>query len=371
MQRLIPVFTAALIAAAPAAAEVHQSQHHRYKAVTVLDNLQNPWSIAFLPGGDWLITERPGRLRHVQNGTLLEEPVAGTPKVVAINQGGLLDVVLHPDFDSNQYVYLTYAKACSGGGNTTAVGRGVWDGTALQSFEELYVADACAPGGRHHGSRLVFDAEGYMYVSVGDRGEQDRAQDPRDNVGSVLRLHDDGRIPADNPFAGSDKGHDANWTYGNRNIQGMAVHPVTGEIWSNEHGPRGGDEINLILEGRNYGWPAISYGIEYDGSKITDKTHMEGMEQPLKQWTPSIAPSGMAFYSGDAFPGWRNDVLVGALAHQHLARVRFDGHQEVEEEKLLDRTHGRIRDVRVGPDGLIYVLTDSPNGLLVRLEPAD
>lgn len=362
-----------LLASAPTMAEVHQSKHHDFRAVTLIENLQHPWSIAFLPDGDWLITERPGRLRLVRDGELVGQPVSGTPDVVAENQGGLLDVVLHPDFATNGYVYLTYARACQRGGNTTAVGRGVWDNGQLKHFEELYKADACAPGGRHHGSRLVFDNDGYMFVTIGDRGVQDEAQDPTNNIGVTLRLNDNGSIPDDNPFVGTDEGHDANWTWGNRNAQGMAVHPATGEIWQNEHGPRGGDEINLIRKGHNYGWPKATGGTEYNGSIITEKTHEEqGFEPPLKDWTPSIAASGMAIYAGDAFPNWRHDTFNGALAHQHIARVRFDDqYRIVEEEKLLHGVIGRIRDIRVGPDGLIYVLTDSGNGKLVRLEPAD
>lgn len=362
-----------LLASGPIMAEVHQSEHHDFRAVTLIENLQHPWSIAFLPNGDWLITERPGRLRLVQDGELAGQPVAGTPDVVAENQGGLLDVVLHPDFENNGYVYLTYAKRCQAGGNTTAVGRGVWDNGQLNNFEELYKADACAPGGRHHGSRLVFDDKGYMFVTIGDRGVQDEAQDPTNNIGVTLRLNDDGSIPEDNPFAGSDKGHDANWTWGNRNAQGMAIHPATGDILQNEHGPRGGDEINLIKKGRNYGWPKATGGTEYNGSIITEKTHEEqGFEPPLKDWTPSIASSGLAIYDGDAFPNWRYDTFNGALAQQHIARVRFDDqYRIVEEEKLLHGTIGRVRDIRVGPDGLIYVLTDSGNGKLVRLEPVE
>lgn len=368
MRFMIPALLLSL-ASLTAQADVHSSKHHDFRAVTLLENLNHPWSIAILPDGDWLITERPGQLRHVQQGKLQDAPVTGTPDVNVENQGGLLDVVLHPDFADNGYIYLSYAKACATGGNTTAVGRGIWDNGALDDFTELYEADACEPGGRHHGSRIVFDADNYMYVSVGDRGVQDQAQNPANNIGSVLRLNDDGSIPNDNPFVGKD-GHDANWTYGNRNPQGMAIHP-SGEIWVNEHGPMGGDEINMIKKGANYGWPAITYGKEYNGSVITDKTEMDGMEQPLKQWTPSIAPSGMAFYTGDAFPNWQGDVFNGALAHTHIARVRFDGHKEIEEEKLLDDSIGRVRDIRVGPDGLIYVLTDSPSGRLVRLEPVN
>lgn len=336
--------------------------------VTVVDDLEHPWSIAFLPGGDLLVTERPGRLRWVRAGQLVAEPVAGTPSVVAQNQGGLLDVVLHPAFAENGFIYLTYAAACDGGA-TTAVGRGVWKAGRLEGFSELFRADACAPGGRHHGSRLVFDADGYLFMTVGDRGQQASAQDHTNNQGVTLRLNDDGSIPKDNPFVGTD-GHDANWTWGNRNPQGMAVHPVTGEIWQHEHGPRGGDEINIVRKGANYGWPEVTYGIEYSGAKITDLRERDDVEPPLKQWTPSIAPSGLAIYTGDAFPEWQGDLFVGALSHQHLARVRFEDGREVASEKLLDGI-GRVRDVRVGPDGFIYLAIDARKGRIVRLEPAN
>lgn len=336
-----------------------------FSTLTLADNLEHPWSVAFLPGGDMLVTERPGRLRLVRAEGLVPEPVYGTPVVQAEGQGGLLDVVLHPAFADNRFVYLSYSKRCeTEGQNTTAVGRGVWRDDRLEDFREIFVADACAPRGRHHGSRIVF-ADGFMFVSVGDRGVQDRAQDPTDHAGVVLRLHDDGRVPADGPFP------NGVFTYGNRNIQGMAVHPETGSLWAHEHGPRGGDEINVLEAGANYGWPAATFGVEYSGVRISDRSHESvGARAPVHQWTPSIAPSGMAFYTGDAFPEWRGDLLVGALAHQHVARLRFDGTRLVEQEKLLDRRVGRVRDVRVGPDGFVYVLTDDRAGRLIRLEPA-
>ena len=352
-------FLAAILVSGSVAAE-------RLRTVVIADNLEHPWSVAFLPDGAMLVTERPGRLRLIRGGVLRGAPVEGTPEVVAENQGGLLDVALHPAFDENGYVYLTYAARCDGGA-TTAIGRGVWSDDALSGFEELYRADACAPGGRHHGSRVVFDGDGFLYLSVGDRGRPDWAQDVENNAGSVLRLRDDGTVPGDNPYIGK-PGHDANFTFGNRNIQGMAVHPVTGEIWTHEHGPRGGDEINVIERGANYGWPQVTYGREYSGAAITEIRERDDVEAPLKQWTPSIAPSGLTIYDGDAFPDWRNDLFVGALSHQHLARVRFDGHREIETEKLLEGV-GRVRDVRTGPDGFLYLLIDAKNGRLVRVEP--
>ncbi len=365
---LIPlIFACALLIASSCSANaVQKSQHHDFRVVTVVDGLEHPWSLAFLPDGGMLVTERTGNLRVIRGGSLLSEPVKGVPRVVAENQGGLLDVVLHPDFDENRFVYLTYATPCEGGA-TTAVGRGVWDDGSLRDFVEIFRADACATGGRHHGSRMVFDRGGFLFVTVGERGRPEWAQDNTNNAGVTLRLNADGSIPHENPFVGTE-GHDANWTWGNRNAQGMAVHPETGEIWQHEHGPRGGDEINVVKKGANYGWPQVTFGREYSGASITNVRERDDVESPLKQWTPSIAPSGMAIYGGEAFPNWRNDVLVGALSHQHLARIRFDGEREIEHEKLLDGV-GRIRDVRVGPDGAVYCLVDASNGRLIRIEP--
>lgn len=359
---LLAIMISVAVSPACTAEDDRSSSQHEFSVVTVSEGLEHPWSIAFLPGGDLLVTERPGRLRLIRDGELVSEPVAGTPEVVVQKQGGLLDVVLHPAFAENGFVYLTYATACDGGA-TTAVGRGVWKDDALEGFTELFRADACAPGGLHHGSRLVFDGDGYLFMTVGERGRRDWAQDTTNNAGSTLRLHDDGTIPDDNPFG-------ANWTWGSRNSQGMAVHPETGEIWQHEHGPRGGDEINIVRKGANYGWPEVTYGREYSGLAITDVRERDDIEPPIKQWTPSIAPSGLAIYDGDAFPEWRHDLFVGALKHQHLERVRFDGRREVESEKLLEDI-GRVRDVKVGPDGYIYLAIDARDGRVVRLEPAN
>lgn len=340
-----------------------------FRTETLLDGLEHPWAIAFLPDGDWLITERPGHLRHVRNGRLREQPVSGVPEVSVGGQGGLLDIVLHPDFDENQWVYLSWSQGRDDGRRTTAVGRGQWRDGGLHNFETLLEADAWSRKGQHFGGRLLFDDDGYLYLTVGDRGSRDRAQNPHDHVGSVLRLTDTGKPAPGNPFAGKKRGADEVWTYGHRNPQGMALHPQTREIWTHEHGPRGGDEINVLRAGNNYGWPKATYGREYSGPKIGPET-APGTEPPLKQWTPSIAPSGLTIYSGDAFPDWRNDLFVGALSHRHIARVRFDGTNKVEEEKLLNG-EARMRDVRTGPDGLIYLLTDEGNGRLLRLRPAE
>lgn len=334
---------------------------------TVVSGLEHPWSMAFLPEGEMLITERPGRLRRVVDGKLDAQPIAGLPAIAAGGQGGLLDIALHPDFSRNRLLYLSYAASCDNGGRTTVVGRGKYRDGRLHDFAPVFVPRACSDTGQHFAGRMLFDNAGYLYLSIGDRGERDRAQDGRDHAGSVLRLHDDGSIPKDNPFVNDDDIQDAIWSYGHRNPQGIALHPDGKQIWLHEHGPRGGDEINQVLPGKNYGWPLVTYGREYYGPKI-GTTEMEGIEMPLKQWTPSIAPSGMAFYQGNIFPQWQGDLFVGALAGKHLARVRFDGLQEVEEEKLLEEL-ARIRDVRVGPDGFLYLLTDAPDGALLRLKP--
>ncbi|MBA4157674.1 MAG: PQQ-dependent sugar dehydrogenase [Gemmatimonadetes bacterium] len=349
--------------------QVHESEHHSYRVATVAEGLEHPWSVAFLPNGDLLVTERPGRLRVIRNGTLDPQPVSGVPEVVAQRQGGLLDVVLHPRFEQNRLVYLSYSKPGPNGA-TTAVVRGRFEGDRLSDVVEVFEANAWAETGAHFGSRLLFDREGYLYVTIGDRGTMDRAQERGDHAGTTLRLHDDGRVPRDNPFVGQTGVLPEIYTYGNRNAQGMALHPQTGEVWQTEHGPRGGDEVNLIRAGSNYGWPLVTHGIGYDRTRITELTEAPGIEPPLLHWTPSIAPSGTAFYTGDAFPAWRGNLFIGALAGQHLARVSFDGTRFVEQEQLLSNAGHRIRDVRDGPDGHIYVLVDSPNAPLLRLEPA-
>lgn len=347
-----------------------ESQHHAYRVVAVVEGLEHPWGMAFLPGGDMLVSERPGRLRRVAGNRLEPEPIGGLPDVAAGGQGGLLDVALHPDFARNQLVYLSYSKRRADGRRTTAVVRGRLEETRLVGVEEIFEADAWTSAGVHFGSRLVFDDSGFLFVSLGDRGEMQQAQNPANHQGTIVRLHDDGRVPADNPFVGVQGHRPEVWAYGIRNAQGMALHPTTGELWETEHGPRGGDEINVIEAGRNYGWPVISYGINYDGTVLTELRARDGMEQPVHYWVPSIATSGLAFYTGDRFPQWRGNVFVGGLAGMHLARVAFDGQRVVETEKLLDGLGHRIRDVRHGPDGYLYVLVDGPRAPLLRLEPA-
>ncbi len=353
-----------------AVASETESNAHNFRVHTLVEGLQNLWSLAFLPDGRMLVTERPGRLRVINHGKLEPQPVQGLPSIAARGQGGLLDVALHPQFEDNQLVYFSYV-AIGHGGIGTEVARGRLTDNRLENVETIFQMQPKSSTERHFGSRLVFGPDGYLYITLGDRGEKDRAQQPDDHAGSVIRLHDDGRVPKDNPFVGRDGWKPEIYTIGNRNIQGVALHPHTGEIWFHEHGPRGGDEVNILRAGANYGWPVITYGKNYvTRTQIGEGTHKEGMEQPLHYWVPtSIAPSGMAFYTGDKFPDWQGDLFVGALAGQMLVRLRFDGKDLVEEEHLLKGELGRIRDVRVGSDGLIYLLTDHGNGELARLEP--
>ena len=354
-----------------AADPVITSEEHSFRVVILTQGLECPWGLAFLPDGRRLVTERPGRLRLVAaDGALDPKPVDGLPPIAIHGQGGLLDVALHPQFAENGWVYLSYA-ARGEGGIGTEVARGRLAEHRLENVEILYRQQPKSGGGRHFGSRLVFDRQGYLYITQGDRGEMERAQQLDDLAGKIVRLHDDGRIPADNPFVKQAGARPGIYSLGNRNVQGAALHPITGELWAHEHGPQGGDEVNVIRAGRNYGWPVITYGVEYViGTKIGEGTHKSGMEQPLHIWVPSIAPSGMAFYGGDRFPRWRGDLFVGALRDQMLVHLRFDGEKVRKEERLLKNELGRIRDVRSGPDGYLYLLTDASDGVIARLEPA-
>ena len=347
-----------------------QSEKHAFRIVTLVAGLAHPWSLAFLPDGRMLVTERGGRLRVVSKGFKLDpRPVEGTPQVAAVGQGGLFDVVLHPKYAENGWIYLAYNGAGAGGHGTELM-RAKLEGHRLAQGEVLFRLEPKSSGGQHFGGRIVFDRESHVFLTLGDRGERDRAQRLDDHAGSVIRLHDDGRVPADNPFVKRAGAKPEKFSFGNRNMQGAALHPRTGELWTHEHGPQGGDEINVIRPGRNYGWPVITYGVNYGiGTRIGEGTHKAGMEQPLYTWVPSIAPSGMAFYEGDRFPNWRGNLLVGALRDQMLVRLELEGEKVVKEERLMRDAIGRIRDVRVGPDGYVYLLTDERNGVLARLEP--
>jgi len=340
-----------------------------YRVVTVAEGLEHPWGMAFLPGGGMLVTERPGRLRIVSQDGTVSEPVSGLPPIAAVGQGGLLDVALHPKFPENKLVYFSFAEP-GPGGQGTAAARGRLEGNALKDVEVIFRQKPKLSGGQHFGSRLAFASDGTLYISMGDRGRMERAQNRRNHQGTIARVNDDGSVPKDNPFVNSSEALPEIYTWGNRNVQGMALNPWTKAVWAQEHGPKGGDEVNILKKGANYGWPSITYGIDYSGAVISDRTHMEGMEQPLLHWTPSIAPSGMAFYDGDRFPQWKGDLFVGALKDRHLRRVDLDKDMKVVgQEQLLLELEERIRDVRNGPDGFLYVLTDSPEGRVLRLEP--
>ena len=341
-----------------------------FRAVTISDGLEHPWALAFLPDGRMLVTERPGRLRLIEKGRLNPTPVSGLPEITASGQGGLLDIVLHPDYRNNGWLYFSYV-AFGKGGMGTRVARARLDGLQLKELEVLFRMNIGSMTGHHFGSRLLFDRAGFLYITVGERGDRRRAQRLNDHAGSVIRLHDDGRIPSDNPFVDLPDAAPEIFSYGHRNPQGMALHPQTGEVWLHEHGPQGGDELNLLHAGQNYGWPVITYGVEYGiGIPIGEGTHKPGMAQPIYYWVPSIAPSGMSFYDGDRFPEWRGSLFIGSLKFRLLVRLELDHGEVVKEERLLRGVLGRIRDVRTGPDGLIYLLTDESNGRLVRLEPA-
>jgi glucose/arabinose dehydrogenase len=324
-----------------------------------------------------LVTERSGRMRVVgRDGRLDPAPVAGLPRVDAHGQGGLLDVVLHPRYRDNGWVYWSYVQRDADGDSGTEVARGrLAGGPGAWRMQDVEVVFRMAPkssSGFHFGSRLVFDRDGLLYVTLGDRGDMARAQKLDDHAGKILRLTDDGRPAPGNPFASNTKAKPEIYSLGNRNVQGAALHPKTGVLWANEHGPQGGDELNAIRAGANYGWPVITYGVNYvSGSKIGEGTEKPGMAQPVKHWVPSPALAGLAFYDGDRFPRWRGDVLMGALRGQSLVRVRLDGEKFVEDEFMLQGAVPRLRDVRIGPDGYVYLLTDVPNGAILRLEPAN
>ena len=348
-------------------APIVRSAQHDFRVVPVAENLVHPWSMTFLPGGDMLITERPGRLRIVRDGTLLPDPVAGVPEVFAEGQGGLLDVLPHPDFASNRLLYLSYS-APNGGESTTAVSRGRFENDRLTDVEEIFVAQTRGRG--HYGSRLAFQGE-HLFITVGERQvpsvgdlEAHPAQDLSNHHGTVVRLYHDGRVPDDNPFVGQAGKLPEIWSYGHRNPQGLAIHPETGDIWATEHGPQGGDELNLIQPGRNYGWPVVGYGVNYrSGLAIHEGTQRETMESPVHFWVPSIATSGLLFYTGDRFPDWKGNLLAGGLAGEQIARLTMspDGKQIVREETILQGM-GRVRDIRQSPDGYVYVAIDDRQG---------
>lgn len=338
---------------------------------TIATGLDHPWGIAQLPDGRWLVSERPGRIRVVAADGRLSPPLGGVPAVVASGQGGLLDVAIDPDFATNGTVYFSYAEPGSGGTAGTAVARGRLGADRIDNVTVIYRQEPKVSGGNHFGSRIVFARDGTLLVTQGDRfSYRDQAQDLESDLGKIVRVNTDGSIPGDNPFTGRGTARPEIWSYGHRNIQAAALDPASGQLWTVEHGAAGGDELNHPEPGKNYGWPVITYGRDYDGSSIGIGAAKEGMEQPVYYWDPVIAPSGMAFYSGSVFPGWTGNILVGGLASQRLVRLVMESGRVSREERYLGELGARIRDVQVGMDGLIYVATDETNGRIMRLRPA-
>jgi glucose/arabinose dehydrogenase len=383
MRKIAAVFVVALALAVPTLGQgpvAMRSALHDYRVVTVADGLVRPWSIAFLPGGDILITERnPAKLRIMRQGKLLPTAVEGLPEVfTGNNQSGLLEVTPHPNFASNHLLYFTYSKPLEGGKeSTTALGRGRFENDRLTSVEQLF--ESVSRGRGHYGGKIAFDKNGFLFLTLGDRQvapegnlEAHPAQDLSNHHGTIVRLHDDGKVPADNPFVNQANAKPEIWSYGHRNVQGIAIHPETGDVWANEHGPQGGDEVNRIQKGLNYGWPVIGYGVNYQtGLAIHSGTMRKGMEQPAHIWVPSIGVSGLLIYTGDKFPQWRGNMFVGGMVGQQLVRLTLKGQSIISEETLVPGM-GRIRDVRQSPDGFIYLVTDDRDGKptsVYRLEP--
>lgn len=349
------------------AGETFVSEKLTYGIDTLAGNLKNPWGIAFLPDGRMLVTERAGEVLIFQGDSMLEERI-GIPDVFVHGQGGLMDIKLHPDFDKNGWIYLSYAKKGEVGGGTVIV-RTKMEGNQFADLEQLFSAQPLSESGAHFGSRIVFDGNGYMFFSSGERGKKENAQKLDNHLGKILRLHDDGKIPADNPFVNTEGAKPEIWSYGHRNPQGLVYDADTKTLWDVEHGPKGGDELNKVEKGKNYGWPVITYGVNYDGTPITDKKTHEGMEQPVTYWVPSIAPCGMAQVKGNKYPGWENNLLVGALSHKLITRVELADGKYIKEEKLLEKV-ARVRAIAESPEGYIYVATEGP-GMLLKIIPVN
>ncbi len=346
-----------------------QSTPNVVRVETVASGLEHPWGLAFLPDGRMLVTERPGRLRIVETNGTLSAPLSGVPTVAASGQGGLLDVALDPDFASNQLVYLTYAEPGTGGASTAAA-RARLSGSALVDLQVIYSQRPKVSGGGHFGSRLVFARDGALFITQGDRqGYRERAQDLTQGMGKIVRIRPDGSIPSDNPFFTHATAQKEIWSYGHRNLQGATLHPETGQLWTIEHGARGGDELNHPEPGKNYGWPVITYGRDYSGLPIGEGTAREGMEQPVYFWDPVIAPSGMTFYTGDRYAGWRGSLLIGSMNPGGLVRLTLRDGRVVSEERYLGELGRRFRDVVQGPDGYVYVITDHGDGQILRVLP--
>ena len=361
-----------LVAGEPEAARILQTEKGPVRVEEITNVLNQPWGIDFLPDGRMIVTEKPGRLRIVERNGRVSPPIRGLPRVRSAGQGGLLDVTLHPDFGSNRLVYLSFTEPGTDGTNTTSVLRGQLDGTALNKVQIIFRQMPMLSGSGHYGSRIVFSPDGKMFVTLGDRQRfsyRPLIQDLGNHLGTVVRLHPDGRVPEDNPYA--DGARPEIWSYGHRNIQGADIHPVTGRLWTIEHGPRGGDELNIPRAGRNYGWPIVSHGVEYSGRPVgSGLRSMPGMENPIATWTPVIAPGGMAFYEGNLFPAWKGNLLISGLRSRALVRLELKGDTVTHEERLLREVGARIRDVGIGPDGAVYVVTDEWDGRILRLTPA-
>ena len=348
-----------------------------YRKITLVENLEHPWSLAWLPDGEILITERPGRLRIIRDGNLDQISIAGVPQVFAMGQGGLLDVSVHPRFAENRLIYLTYSQG-DRSGNRTRIARARLENNTLGDLRVIFEVSQSKPGAQHFGSRIIWLADGTLVASIGDGGNppiefngefiRQQAQNRNSHLGKVIRLNDDGSIPSNNPFATSKDAKPALWSYGHRNIQGMTLDPTRNRVWATEHGSRGGDELNLIERGENYGWPVVTHSREYSGGLISPETSRPGLVDPKVIWTPSIAPSGLAFYNGDRFPQWRGNLFAGGLVSQDIRRIELDEGGNVIAQHSIPIGQ-RVRDVRQGPDGLLYILTDDPNGQLIRLEP--
>src|SRR5690606_1635096 len=342
------------------------------RAVTIAEGLEHPWGLDFLPDGRMLVTERPGRLRIVTEDGQVSAPLAGVPTVLARNQGGMLDVAIDPDFEQNRYVYLTFSEPGEVNNTaSTAVGRGRLTDNGIEGFTVLYRQVPKVRSFGHYGSRIVFSEDGTMWVTAGDRQNQrPLVQDLSTGIGKIVRINRDGTVPSDNPFVGRDGALAGIWADGHRNLQGATTHPGTGRLWTVEHGARGGDELNHPEAGKNYGWPVITYGIDYNGTKIGEGTHKEGMEQPVYYWDPVIAPSGMTFYTGGRYPGWDGSLLIGSLTPGALVRLELDGDRVVKEERYLGEMNMRVRDVVQGPDGYLYIVNDAADGKVMRIVSA-
>ncbi len=356
-----------------AQAQVFKSASGDLRVETVATGLANPWALAFLPDGRMLVTERPGRLRIVTRDGKLSPPAEGLPSIFARGQGGLLDVVTDRNYAQNQTIYFCFADPYDGGGRTALARARLVDGATpkLEDLKVIFRQDGPPSSGNHYGCRIVQMPDNNLFLTMGDHySARDQAQNLGNHIGKIVRVRPDGSTPPDNPFANRPGAKPEIWSYGHRNSQGAAINPASGKFWMHEHGPRGGDEINIPQAGKNYGWPVIGYGIDYSGAKIHESTQKEGMEQPIIQWTPVIAPSGMAFYAGELFPRWKGNIFIGGLATRILVRLELDGEKVTREERLLGDLNERIRDVRNGPDGALWLLTDNSAGRILRVTPA-